>query len=576
MITLNSIHRYRLFVLLVLLNAVFLSSLLGRRKKPSPPPSLVRDVDIKIWDEDHLRGYNGKPSSSRGEGKNFKPKSTWTITTDFWSHRGSIEDDVLNGKYGTVSGKVVYTTYRSIKPLSDEEYAEGNKSVLDNNVSNLVTPAFDVKLDYVTFLISGGYFPGKACINLLVDDKIVRTATGRNSDYLEWVAFDVREFKGKEARIQVVDTTSSCFGYITVDCVCLSPDKKNAVRVIDKTPVIKKIGSVVETLDTKLTGVPSLKDSKFAIDGKNISLNELLKFTSYVKIGDSQSRRIELINGDRIICEVSLFENNKLQFKHSIIGEKSLQTDSIAQVKFAPGPSVDLKRRTMLHENGNKIPGEITFIRDNKLSLKCALGQLPLPLARVNAFVFNQKKPSENKDKITLRDGSILSGTLKVEGEAFSLDHESLGNIKFKLTDVAKIVLLKSNLTPLSNYKFSVSELTGPLTPPEPEFLENSSQQLLRIHSKTKVNFQLAETNSSKRFKSVLKPVANCSTNMTVLLRSGSQEKKLTIEPNSEGIAVDFDLKSGQQLEMVINAENNVSYPSGVEWHGAIIIEDKK
>ena len=576
MITLNSIHKCRLFVLFILLNAVFISSVFGRRGKSAPPPSLVRDVDIKIWDEDHLRGYNGKTTSSRGEGKNFKRKSTWTLTTDFWSQRGWIEENVKNGKYGKSSSKTVYTTYRPLVQLSNEEYAEGKKTILDNQVSNLVTPAFEVKLDYITFLISGGYEPGKACINLLVDGKVVRTATGRNSDYLEWVAFDVKEFKGKEARVQIVDETTSCFGYITVDCICQSPDKKEAVRVIRSSPKTVQVGSSLETLDAELKGVSSLKGSSLFINGKNVAIKNILKFSNSVDPGDPNARRIELVNGDRIICDASAFENNKLQFKHSLLGEKSLGVESLAQIKFAPGPSVDLKPGIMLHENGNKIPGELTWIRANNISIKCALGQLPLPLARVNAFVFNDKSSGKNEDQIILKDGSCLSGEITIEGGLFILKHSSLGSLNFNIGSIAEIILFKPNINQLSALKYKVTEKSGPLTPPEPDFITNGAQNLLRIYPASTIRFTLPESKNRRRFKSTLKTVANCATTMSVLLRSGNQEKKITVEPDSKGVAVDFALQAGQALEMVINSKNNVSYPSGVEWHGAIIIEDKK
>ena len=573
MISFNSHKKSKVFTLVLLLSLVMLSSLLGRRKKPEPSPSLVRDQDIKIWDESSLRGYNGKAAK---KGSNFKSKSTWTLTTDFWSQRSSIEKDIFNGKYGRVSGKNVYTTYRPLVQLSNEEYTEGKKTILDNQVSNLVTPLFEVKLDYITFLISGGYAPGKACINLLIDGKVVRTATGRNSDYLEWAAFDVREFKGKEVRIQVLDKTVSSFGYIIVDCICQSPDKKGALEVISKAPKAEEPSLItIETVDAKLNGAVSAKGSSLSVNGKNISLENVLQFRRKGNVGDSQARRIELVNGDKIICTASSFEKDNLKFKHSLLGEKTLSPENIAQIKFSNGPSVDLKPGTLLHENGNKIPGELTWIRENNVSLKCALGQLPLPVARVSAFVFNKKHESKNQDVITLNDGTSLSGKLTIANGAFSLQHAFLGTLSLDITAISQIVLHKENLTGLKDIKFEVKEKSGPLTPPEPQFISDSSQNLLRIHSSTTLHFSLSQQ-SGGRLKSVLKPVANCSTEMTVVLKSGNNQKKYTLEPKSKGLAVDFALAAGQGLEMQVNSKEKVSYPSGVEWHGAIIIEDKK
>ena len=75
----------------------------------------------------------------------------------------------------------------------------------DDSTGTLTSPPFTVEKPFVNFLIGGGKHPGKTCINLLVDDKVVRTSTGSDSERLEWASWDVKELKGKQARIQIVD-----------------------------------------------------------------------------------------------------------------------------------------------------------------------------------------------------------------------------------------------------------------------------------------------------------------------------------------------------------------------------------
>ncbi|MFO0929744.1 MAG: hypothetical protein U0736_22430 [Gemmataceae bacterium] len=51
----------------------------------------------------------------------------------------------------------------------------------DGSTGTLTSPPFRVRRKHLNFLIGGGGWKGETCINLLVDGKIVRTATGPNT-----------------------------------------------------------------------------------------------------------------------------------------------------------------------------------------------------------------------------------------------------------------------------------------------------------------------------------------------------------------------------------------------------------
>jgi levanbiose-producing levanase len=60
--------------------------------------------------------------------------------------------------------------------------------------------------------------PGaETTVNLLVDGRHVRTATGRNARHLRPASWDVSALIGKRARIQIVDTHTGVWGHITAD-----------------------------------------------------------------------------------------------------------------------------------------------------------------------------------------------------------------------------------------------------------------------------------------------------------------------------------------------------------------------
>ena len=54
-------------------------------------------------------------------------------------------------------------------------------------------------------------------VNLVVDGEVVRTATGRNSETLDWVSWDVSEYTGREASVRIIDNNRFGWGHVLVD-----------------------------------------------------------------------------------------------------------------------------------------------------------------------------------------------------------------------------------------------------------------------------------------------------------------------------------------------------------------------
>lgn len=56
-------------------------------------------------------------------------------------------------------------------------------------------------------------------VNLVVDGEVVRTATGRDSEHLDWQSWDVADLRGRRATLRVVDDNRGGWGHVLLDHV---------------------------------------------------------------------------------------------------------------------------------------------------------------------------------------------------------------------------------------------------------------------------------------------------------------------------------------------------------------------
>lgn len=100
----------------------------------------------------------------------------------------------------------------------------------DGPVGTLCSPEFTISRRYLHFLIGGGGFARETCVDLLIGDKVVRTATGKRSEHLAWATFDLAEFAGRRARLRLVDRQSAAWGHLLADHFVLSDEPVESLR----------------------------------------------------------------------------------------------------------------------------------------------------------------------------------------------------------------------------------------------------------------------------------------------------------------------------------------------------------
>ena len=123
----------------------------------------------------------------------------------------------------------------------------------DSSTGVIRSPQFVITRDYIDFLIAGGNHPwgqsGTTSANLLVNNQVVRTATGNNSATMAPVNWDVHDLIGQTAQFEVVDHATGSWGHLMVDQIMFSSVPNTTSVASDTQTTINLVvgGQVVRT-----------------------------------------------------------------------------------------------------------------------------------------------------------------------------------------------------------------------------------------------------------------------------------------------------------------------------------------
>lgn len=108
----------------------------------------------------------------------------------------------------------------------------------DGPQGTLTSPEFVIERDYISFRIAGGDYERSTCLDLVVDGNVVKSATGWWSDHLSPQSWNVRAWKGRRARLVLVDLASGGWGHINVDNIRQTDEPER--MPLDKTPLYQE------------------------------------------------------------------------------------------------------------------------------------------------------------------------------------------------------------------------------------------------------------------------------------------------------------------------------------------------
>ncbi|HEY1173221.1 MAG TPA: PSD1 and planctomycete cytochrome C domain-containing protein [Verrucomicrobiae bacterium] len=139
----------------------------------------------------------------------------WVVIGDAFG-----EGPVAQKEIGTYQGDVGAVGKGFIN--SHNARREGKVIQSDSFTGKLTGPEFTITRNHIHFLVGGGAHAGKTCVNLILEGKVVRSVTGKESNRMSAAKFEVSEFQGKTARIEVVDDVKGSWGNIGLDHVVMS------------------------------------------------------------------------------------------------------------------------------------------------------------------------------------------------------------------------------------------------------------------------------------------------------------------------------------------------------------------
>lgn len=197
----------------------------------------------------------------------------------------------------------------------------------DDSKGKLTLPPFAIERKFINFKIGGGKSE-QLGIRLLVEGKTVRSATGTNerpggSEALQWTNWDVSEFKGKSATLEIFDDKTGGWGHISVDNIIQSDTAKT---------VIPREREIVATEPWLLLPVK----------------NGAPKRTIAVSVGGKELRNfnMELADGEPdwwARLDLSLWKGQKVLIKTSALPDDSKGLDQMYQSATMPDAATAYK-----------------------------------------------------------------------------------------------------------------------------------------------------------------------------------------------------------------------------------------
>ena len=451
-------------------------------------------------------------------------------------------------------------------------------------VGSLLSPVFLVEQDYILIRMSGGGYPGRVCVNIHTTQGIVRSATGRNDDYFERVAIDVREFRGQFARLELRDQHRGLWGHLNVDEILMTAQPGDARMVTHRPPPPVPSGGLVISSSGRRQGVLKLENGQLSCESKPLSGDVFLAVNPLPENAPSLPGAVHLLDGEVWNAEVRTVEGagrkKVLNIRSQIFGEKKIPLAALASMEFVAGAPDDPREPgTFYRRDGHPLPGSLIWVRAKDIAIRSPLGVIPVPRAAALRFVLATPRPTARPsgDEIGLTDGSLLFGATRFEGNQLLLQHETLGELKLAWNAVHYLRRTIAGLIWLDSVPRTVMESIGPaLPPPAPRLtttVTDSHTRSLRIMPHTVLRLSLPAPRGPSVFRGQLHLVPGNRARLEVTVLDGASPVwTRKMEAGSDPIPLSLDLPEGEELTLKIAFDGPLAFPCGIDLRDAHVI----
>lgn len=128
----------------------------------------------------------------------------------------------FDGSHFTVDSPARPTPHKNGHSVAAEWNITGSGIAMKNDILSTTrlgkgtarSEQFSLDDDWLNFRIRGGRHPGELTLKLMVEGESVAETTGFNGDEFQWVAWDVSQWLGRKAHLELHDNTDKLWGYV--------------------------------------------------------------------------------------------------------------------------------------------------------------------------------------------------------------------------------------------------------------------------------------------------------------------------------------------------------------------------